>query len=326
MSTVAFDERPPSGSPSPDPAPGTGVRDAMPVLRSEVSDSTDEFELPPLPVLRPFPDFARRPNGRPLAPAWPARSGEPSAATTPAPPVIPAEDGRHAAAPASPEPTGRSVLLLGATGSIGSAIARALAAAGDRVVLQHGAATAHAAELLASLPGTDHLLRSTDLADPAEIAELIASVDDVVGGLDVVINAAADRSPTATLDSGRNAWADSWASVLSVDVLGAAAVAHAAAAVFRARRRGGRIILVPARGRPVEGPADLARESAVAAVSALGRGLARELAPHGIGVTTVTSGPAAASGWSPDDLAATVVWLMAGPAISLPGAVLTIEG
>ena len=217
------------------------------------------------------------------------------------------------------------MLLLGATGSVGAAIARALAAAGDRLVLQHGAGAERAAVLLASLPGADHLVRSADLADPADIADLIASVDEEVRGLDVVINAASDRAPTATLDSGRNAWADSWSSVLSVDVLGAAAVAHAAASVFRARRRGGRIILVPARGRPADGPADLARESAAAAISALGRGLARELAPHGIGVTTVAAGPAAASGWSPDDLAETVVWLMAGPAASLPGAVLTIE-
>ncbi len=222
-------------------------------------------------------------------------------------------------------PAGLTVLLLGATGSVGAAIAAALSAAGHRLVLHYGGGTTAAAELLAALDG-DHQARGADLADPAAIAELIAGIDDEVGGIDVVIDAVADRTPTATIDSGRQAWADSWSSVLSVDVLGTAAVVHAAAAVFRARRRGGRIILVPAHGRPSDGPADLAREAAAAAVAALGRGLARELAPHGIGVTTVTAGPAAASGWAPEDLAATVAWLVAGPAAALPGAVFSVEG
>jgi NAD(P)-dependent dehydrogenase (short-subunit alcohol dehydrogenase family) len=282
---------------------------------------TQELELPPLPVFKPLPAFASRPVASPTGSPRPGRHAAPA----PDRELIAEHD--PAGQPGRPgRPAGLTVLLLGATGSVGSALAAALAAAGHRLVLHYGNDTAAAADLLASLDGDHHQARGTDLADPAAVAELIAGIDDEVGGIDVVINAVADRTPTATIDSGRRAWADSWSSVLSVDVLGTAAVAHAAAAVFRARRRGGRIILVPAHGRPNDGPADLAREAAAAAVAALGRGLARELAPHGIGVLTVAAGTAAASGWAPEDLAAAVAWLVSGPTAALPGAVFTVVG
>ena len=283
---------------------------------------TQEFELPPLPEFKPLPAFASRPVA---APPSPERSGR-HAAPASVPEVT--TEHRPAERPVRPagRPAGLTVLLLGATGAVGSAITMALAAAGHRLVLHYGSGHAAAADLLASLEDEGHRARGADMADPTEVAELIAGIDDEVGGIDVVIDAVADRSPTATIDSGRRAWADSWSSVLTVDVLGTAAVAHAAAAVFRARRRGGRIILVPAHGRPSDGHVDLAREAAAAAIAALGRGLARELAPHGIGVTTVTAGTAAASGWAPEDLAATVAWLVSGPTAALPGAVFTVEG
>jgi NAD(P)-dependent dehydrogenase (short-subunit alcohol dehydrogenase family) len=318
---------------------------AMARPRIDNDPITEEFSLPPLPEFKPLPAFASRPVAMPAlgvrtsAPGPATRSA--STSSLPALPARPERAPRHAspteridpapeAGSAVPEHTGRSsgltVLVLGATGALGSAIARALAAEGHRLVLQYGSGADAAAELLAHLEDRRHSARATDMADPTAVAELIAGLDDEVGGIDVVIDAVADRTPTATLDSGRRVWADAWSSVLSVDVLGAAAVAHAAAAVFRARRRGGRIILVPARGRPVDGPVDLAREAAAAAVAALGRGLARELAPHGIGVATVTAGPASASGWAPEDLAAAVVWLVNGPSAALPGAVFTVEG
>ena len=282
---------------------------------------TQEFELPPLPEFKPLPAFASRPV---VGPPSSERSGRHAA---PAPvPEVAAEHGPVERPVRAGRPAGLTVLLLGATGSVGSAITAALAAAGHRLVLHYGSGSAAAADLLASLEGEHHQARGADMADPTEVAELIAGIDDEVGGIDVVIDAVADRSPTATIDSGRRAWADSWSSVLTVDVLGSAAVVHAAAAVFRARRRGGRIILIPAHGRPSDGPADLARDAAAAAIAALGRGLARELAPHGIGVTTVTAGAAAASGWAPEDLAATVAWLVSGPTAALPGAVFTVEG
>jgi NAD(P)-dependent dehydrogenase (short-subunit alcohol dehydrogenase family) len=344
---VALDERMVAGS--PDRAdldqgwnimPDNGVRAALTDPRSEDGSPvgapadgnpelaepnpgddpiTQEFELPPLPVFKPLPALASRPVAmpaeRPGRHAAPAPDREADADPSP---------GLHAAR--ADRPVGLTVLLLGATGSLGSALATTLAAAGHRLVLHYGNGTAVAADLLATLAGDHHQARGADMADPTAVAELIAGIDDEVGGIDVVIDAVADRTPTATIDSGRRAWADSWSSVLSVDVLGAATVAHAAAAVFRARRRGGRIILVPAHGQPSDGPADLAREAAAAAIAALGRGLARELAPHGIGVTTVTAGAAAASGWAPADLATAVSWLVSGPAGALPGAVFTVEG
>ena len=220
--------------------------------------------------------------------------------------------------------SGRSVLVVGATGKVGSAVARRLAAAGDRLVLHHGAGADRAQALLSSLPGSGHLTRAADLADPEQLHQLIADADDWLGGLDVVVNTAAARGTAARLDGPVQDWTERWSDLLSADLLGAASIAHAAADRFRSRGRGGRIVLVAGHRRDPDGPADLARESVTAAVVTLGAGLARALAPHGIDVTTVTAGPATATWW-PESLAETIAWLVGGPGLASVGAVVRLN-
>jgi 3-oxoacyl-[acyl-carrier protein] reductase len=286
-------------------------------------------DLPPLPTLRPLPTI------RPLS-RWSVESARPVRNHRRAPDVTEQDP----SSPSDPEPApqparatadrpAQRVLVLGGSGAIGSAVARAMAAQGARVAVHHARNADGADDVVAALPGDGHLSVGADLADSEAVAALIRSVDLQFDGLDVVINAASageSISRASVLGSSLADWTDAWTATLTVDVLGAATVAHAAAAAFRARGTGGRIILVAAKGRPSTGignPVGLAIEQAI---GALGSVLASELVPHGIGVIVVGSGSVPSSGWSPVVLAETVAWLASGPTAGLPGAVINIAG
>ena len=227
------------------------------------------------------------------------------------------------------QPGTRRVLVLGGSGAVGSAVVRALAAQGARVAVHHASRAAEAGALVDDLPGQGHLSIGADLADSDDVAALISSVAASFDGLDVVINAASAGQSvprTSIVGSSLASWTDAWTGTLTVDVLGAATVAHAAAAAFVERGRGGRIILLAAKGRPFDDGRDSVRIATERAVGALGAAVAEELAPYGIGVVVVGSGSAAASGWSPEALAETVAWLAFGPTAALPGAVFNVAG
>jgi short-subunit dehydrogenase len=79
---------------------------------------------------------------------------------------------------------GKRALITGASRGIGEALAREFASKGAHVVLV--ARTASAIEnLAAELGGTAH---AADLADPAQVATLIARVEDEAGSVDVLVN------------------------------------------------------------------------------------------------------------------------------------------
>ena len=100
----------------------------------------------------------------------------------------------------------RGVLVTGASGGIGRAIAVAFAQEGDRVAVHYSARRAEAEQTLAELPGDGHALVSGDLADPRQVADLAAAADTALGGVDVLVNNAAvvtsrlrgARTPTTT--------------------------------------------------------------------------------------------------------------------------------
>src|SRR3712207_5473637 len=87
--------------------------------------------------------------------------------------------------------TERSVLITGASGSIGQAIVRAFAAAGASVALHYHQRRDAAEELLRSLPGTGHVLVPADIAHPADVHRMVDEVVSTYGRLDVLVNNAA---------------------------------------------------------------------------------------------------------------------------------------
>ena len=77
-----------------------------------------------------------------------------------------------------------SILVVGASGGLGRAIARLLAEQGARLILS-GRDRARLEAL--NLPGT---IITADLTDPADIADLVARATDVDGRLDGIVSAA----------------------------------------------------------------------------------------------------------------------------------------
>jgi len=95
--------------------------------------------------------------------------------------------------------TGHWALVTGAAKRIGAAIARGLHAAGANVVIHYHSSSAEAdtlvGELEAMRPGSAFALRA-DLTDTGAIAELVESVLERTGRLDILVNNASSFYPT----------------------------------------------------------------------------------------------------------------------------------
>jgi len=198
---------------------------------------------------------------------------------------------------------GRAVLVTGGSRGIGAAVARAFAAAGDRVAVHYGTSGAAAGEVAASLQGDGHVVVGADLGDPEAVRAMVAEAAEGLGGLEVLVNNAGVFTPHPITETTYEEWQRAWHDTLAVNLLGAAnatwcAVPHMIEA------GGGRIVNVSSRGAFRGEPRSPAYGASKAALVAFGQSLARALGPHRIAVTTV------APGWTDTDMAADT---LAGP-------------
>lgn len=136
---------------------------------------------------------------------------------------------------------GKRILVTGATGAIGAAITRALAAEGAQVLVHYGR-NAAAAEALAAEVGGRALC--ADLSDPAGASALWAEAE-ALGPVHGLVNNAGIRSEVAvTADLGT--WQATWAREFQVNFFAAADLCRAAILHFRAQG-GGRIVNMASR-------------------------------------------------------------------------------
>jgi 3-oxoacyl-[acyl-carrier protein] reductase len=239
----------------------------------------------------------------------------------------------------------RAVLITGASGGIGAAIARAFAGSGDRVAVHYGTGATRAEAVLASLHGEDHMVVRADLADPEAIRAMVDQVAAGFGGIDVLVNNAGVYEPHPIGDTDYATWQRAWRDTLAVNLVGAANVTWCAA---QHMGRGGRIVNVASRGAFRGEPRQPAYGASKAGLVAFGQSLARALGPRGIAVTSVAPGitdtdmaKAALAGaeaegrraesplnriTSPDDVAAAVLYLASPAAEMASGTVLDLNG
>jgi 3-oxoacyl-[acyl-carrier protein] reductase len=174
---------------------------------------------------------------------------------------------------------GKTALVTGASGGIGSAIARTLHAAGAEVVLS--GTRVDVLEALAGELGPGVRVCPADLRDPAAPEALIAAV----GKLDILVNNAGFTRDMLAMRMKD----EDWQSVLDVDLT---APFRLVRAVLRGmlRQRGGRIVsigsIVGATGNA--GQANYA--AAKAGLAGMSRALAQEVGSRGITVNVVAPG------------------------------------
>jgi 3-oxoacyl-[acyl-carrier protein] reductase len=183
----------------------------------------------------------------------------------------------------------RTALVTGAAGSIGQAIARALAEDGTRVAIHYHRGRESAEALRESLPGDGHLVIAADIADAASVEQMIATAIDAWGRLDILVNNAAIYESHPVAETSYEAWQRVWNRVVGVNLLGAANASYCAARQMIVQGEG-RVINVGSRGAYRGEPGMTSYGATKAALHALSQSLAQELGPHGIYVTAVAPG------------------------------------
>ena len=140
--------------------------------------------------------------------------------------------------------SGQAILVTGATGAIGRAICRALAAEGARVVVHYGRNRDAAEALLASLGGGGWCF-SADLSDPGGPQRLWDAASSAAGRLTGLVNNAGIRSEVA-VDAPMAEWQRVWACEMQVNFLSAVDLSKLAIQHFR-DNGGGRIVNMASR-------------------------------------------------------------------------------
>jgi 3-oxoacyl-[acyl-carrier protein] reductase len=180
----------------------------------------------------------------------------------------------------------RVALITGGSRGIGKGIALRLAQDGARVAIAYRSNKTAAQQTLRQLQtsGADCVAVETDISDPGRAEQLVRTVADRFGRLDVVVNNVGDFK-WGTL--GESPLED-WQSVFASNLMTVLYVSRAALPHMR-RGRWGRIINLGAVGAErAFGQAKIsAYAAAKAAVVALSRSLALEEAKNGITVNVV---------------------------------------
>ena len=179
--------------------------------------------------------------------------------------------------------TGMTALVTGASGGIGSAIAKALAGQGARLALSGsnaGKLEAFRAEL-----GGDHVALPCDLGDPAAVDALVPQAVEALGKIDILVNNAG-----VTRDNLAMRMKDEeWDQVIRVNLEAAFRLMRAAGKPMM-KARFGRIIsitsVVGATGNP--GQANYAASKA--GLVGMSKAIAQELASRNITVNCVAPG------------------------------------
>lgn len=235
---------------------------------------------------------------------------------------------------------GARVLITGGTQGIGKAIADEFLHAGADVVT----AARHPATSAGNSPA-NRFIRA-DLTDPASIKTLAATVLDTLGGVDVVVNNAGHQTwtPDGILATDDSAWTTD----LDTNLMSAVRLDRALLPAMIAAGAGVIIHMTSVQARlPISG-CSLPYAAAKAALALYSKGLATDMAPHGIRVNAIapalieTEGtanftavrqheisrlaPALAARGQPRDIARLVAYLASPAANFITGAHYTVDG
>ncbi|MDB9844012.1 SDR family oxidoreductase [Porticoccaceae bacterium] len=180
---------------------------------------------------------------------------------------------------------GKSALVVGATGALGEAAARALAGAGARVTLAGGNAPALSAlaEELTEVGAEVSAFEGRPI-DEATADQIIAAAAKHGDGLDILIAASGTSSikPIVEMEP------DTWDQVMDANVRQTWLLCRSASRLFIEQQRGGKVILISSvRATFATTAGTSAYGTSKAAINMLTRSLAVELGQHQVCVNAI---------------------------------------
>ena len=236
-----------------------------------------------------------------------------------------------------------TALVTGASGGIGAAISRALAARGVTVALHYQSGREAAEATRRSLPGEGHILVQADLGDPKAIERLWRQTS-AVGRIDIVVNNAGIFPNHPPLTTEFEDWMAAWQKTLATNLLGPAHLSHFAARTM-VEQGGGRIVNISSRGAFRGEPKAPAYAASKAGLNAFSQSMAKALAPNGVYFFVVAPGwvstarvassvtdPAVLADQplgrvaTPDEVAGVVAFCALDAPASLTGGILDVNG
>lgn len=241
---------------------------------------------------------------------------------------------------------GRVVWVIGASGAIGQAIAKVLAAAGAEVVVSARSVDkleALAAEISAA--GGRAQVRGLDLRSRADVDTAAREIAARSERIDALVNSTSLSIFGDFLELSDEQWHD----VLDAKLMGYVRSMRAVLP-FMMQQGGGSIVNISGRGGRQPTPAHLPGGGANAAVNLVGKGLADTYFKHGIRINTVAPGPIQSERFEkirasnervsggappragldrmgrPEDVAQAVLWLLSDAARHSTGIVIPVDG
>ncbi|PWG12168.1 NAD(P)-dependent oxidoreductase [Streptomyces sp. V2] len=178
----------------------------------------------------------------------------------------------------SPDLTGLRVLVTGAAGGLGRAVAEAVHAAGGDLVLTTRTPQSQGVAAAGLDRGPRVVTAVADVTNAAELAAAVKLATDRLGGIDVLVNNAGVPGPAGPVWESDPA---EWQHAMDVNLGGTLAACRAVVPGMIERGRG-RIVTVSSHAGHTRWPYVSAYSVSKAAVNKLTENLAIELLPHDI--------------------------------------------
>jgi 3-oxoacyl-[acyl-carrier protein] reductase len=184
---------------------------------------------------------------------------------------------------------GKVAVVTGAAAGIGRATAAELARRGATVIVNYRRSQAAAESLVAELRAAGRTAEACgcDVTRAADVRDMFARVEAQFGRVDVLVNNAGDlvdRRPLAEVTESL------YREVMDVNVLSTLLCSQVVAEGMKARGSGAIVNMSSLAAATGGGPGAFVYGASKAAIIAITKGTAKELAPHGIRVNCVAPG------------------------------------
>lgn len=182
---------------------------------------------------------------------------------------------------------GKTALVTGASGGIGSSIAYALARQGARLALSgsNGEKLRAFREQLNEEIGGDHVEITCNLSDPQQVEELIPATVDTLGSMNILVNNAGITRDNLAMRMKD----DEWDEVIRINLEASFRLMRGASRPMM-KAKGGRIISITSVVGHTGNPGQMNYVAAKAGLTGMTKSLAQELASRNITVNCVAPG------------------------------------